>query len=147
MIDLYPTKCNICGGKVIYTENSTIYGKPYGSGYCYLCTQCGAYVGTHEPRPKEAFGILANKEMRDLKMACHELFDRKWLGKKKARKKRKDLYRWLSKLMNVPEEYCHFGYFDLEQLKKAYWILKTVENEDLVYDNQGNITNLINNKT
>ena len=49
-ICLYPKTCNICGGEVIYTTNDKIYGKRYGSGYCYLCTNCGAYVGTHRPR-------------------------------------------------------------------------------------------------
>ena len=30
MIDKYPTVCNLCGGKVIYTSNARIYGKEYG---------------------------------------------------------------------------------------------------------------------
>lgn len=75
MVDLYPTKCNLCGGKVIYTSNATIYGREYGSGYCYLCTCCGAYVGTNKVYPKTALGILANPEMRELKMQAHALFD------------------------------------------------------------------------
>ena len=29
MIDLHPIKCNICGGRVIYTSNTAIYGKAY----------------------------------------------------------------------------------------------------------------------
>ena len=64
MIDKYPTVCNLCGGKVIYTSNARIYGKEYGSGKCYLCTNCGAYVGTHKPRPREALGLLADAKMR-----------------------------------------------------------------------------------
>ena len=66
-IDLHPKKCNICGGLVIYTNNNLICGKSYGSGKCYLCTQCGSYVGTHEPRPTEALGLLADSQMRTLK--------------------------------------------------------------------------------
>lgn len=60
----YPKICNICGGKVIYCSNAEIYGVEYGSGKCYLCTKCGAYVGTHKPRPKEALGLLADEQMR-----------------------------------------------------------------------------------
>lgn len=75
---LRPTKCNLCGGNVIYTTNDRIYGKKYGSGYCYLCTACGAYVGTHRPRPKEALGILANERMKKGKRVCHEIFDKLW---------------------------------------------------------------------
>lgn len=47
MINTHPTRCNICGGPVTYGSNARIYGKEYGSGYCYLCERCGAYVGTH----------------------------------------------------------------------------------------------------
>ena len=46
MINTHPTRCNICGGAVTYGSNSRIYGREYGSGYCYLCEQCGAYVGS-----------------------------------------------------------------------------------------------------
>lgn len=131
-INLYPTECNICDGKVVYVSNSKIYGKTYGSGYCYLCTKCGAYVGTHEPRPKEALGILANKEMRDKKMKCHEIFDSMWKSEKtgKARHtKRVELYRKLADELNLSTKECHFGYFDLEILDRAYKILQRWEIE------------------
>lgn len=86
MIDTQPKICNICGGKVIYTSNAAIYhGRQYGSGYCYLCLNCRAYVGTHVPRPREAFGLLADEPMRKGKMMCHALFDPMWQGKKNAR--------------------------------------------------------------
>lgn len=29
--------------------------------------------------------------------------------------------------MNIPVKECHFGYFDMEQLKQAYKILKSWE--------------------
>ena len=62
MINTQPEVCNLCGGKVIYTSNARVYhGREYGSGYCYLCLACGAYVGTHKPHPKEALGLLADE--------------------------------------------------------------------------------------
>lgn len=139
MIDLCPKRCNICGGEVVYTSNASIYGRKYGSGYCYLCMQCGAYVGTHKPWPKRALGILANKEMRDLKMQCHEIFDSFWRGKPKAGKKRHDLYCWLAKEMNIPVEECHFGYFDQQQLEKALELLESVKSLSMQYDNCGRL--------
>ena len=48
MIDLYPKVCNLCGGPVEYVSNAMIYGRQYGSGFCYRCQSCGAYVGTHK---------------------------------------------------------------------------------------------------
>lgn len=125
MIDTQPEVCNICGGKVIYTSNACIYnGREYGSGYCYLCLNCGAYVGTHKPHPKEALGLLADERMRTGKIMCHELFDAMWKGKKHKKRERDDLYRWLAGEMGIPEEDCHFGYFNIDQLRQAYRILK-----------------------
>lgn len=122
-VDKRPTKCNLCGGFVIYTTNDKIYGKKYGSGYCYLCTKCGAYVGTHKPRPKEALGILSNAEMRKMRMSCHGLFDSKWKGKKKGSKIRCQLYEKLADEMGIDLKNCHFGYFNMEELVKAYNII------------------------
>lgn len=116
---LRPTICNICGGKVEYINNKQIYGRPYGSGFCYYCTNCGAYVGTHAIRPKEAFGILANEEMRQMKMKCHDIFDSMW----ETCAQRKRLYKWLAERLKIKYEDCHFGYFDMPMLKKAYAIL------------------------
>ena len=123
-MNLYPKVCNICGGDVIYTSNARIYGREYGSGKCYLCTNCGAFVGTHRPRPKEAMGILANAEMRELRKQCHDLFDTFWKGKKHALDKRGKCYAWLAGELNIPVEEWHFGYFDKDQLERALVILK-----------------------
>ena len=139
MIDLHPTRCNICGGHVVFTSNAAIYGKEYGSGKCYLCQSCGAYTGTHRPRPNEALGLLADDPMRKGKVMCHDLFDSMWKGKRKARKKRKDLYAWLADRMGIPVEECHFGYFDIHQLRQAYLILKTARGQEILYDNNGRI--------
>ena len=120
MIDLHPTKCNLCNGKVIYTTNDKIYGKQYGSGYCYLCLNCRAYVGTHKPYPTVALGILANEEMRNLKMKAHSLFDKKWIN----RKERNKCYEELAKQLGINSEECHFGYMDKDMLLKAIEILE-----------------------
>lgn len=126
-MELKPTKCNICGEEtVIYTSNKVIYGKEYGSGKCYYCTNCGAYVGTHKPRPEEALGLLATKEMRDMKMQCHDLFDAMWRNienKKEQHKARNKAYKRLARELNIPVEECHFGWFDMNMLTKAYDIL------------------------
>lgn len=118
-----PEICNICGGKVEYITNDKIYGQKYGSGYCYHCTNCGAYVGTHKERPKEALGLLADESMRKGKMMCHEIFDRQWRGKKDQAKERKIAYKKLATQMGIKEQDCHFGYFDLKMLQKAYKVL------------------------
>ena len=117
-----PIICNLCGGRVIYTTNDTIYGKKYGSGYCYYCKECGAYVGTHKPRPKEALGILANAKMREMKKKCHAIFDTLW----NMPQERKKCYKALAEKLSISVDECHFGYFDMYMLNKAYEILKEV---------------------
>lgn len=139
MINLYPTKCNLCGGPVAYVSNAVVYGREYGSGWCYLCKSCGARVGTHRPRPKEALGLLANAQMRKGKMMCHNLFDALWKGKNKASKKRGDLYCWLADQMEIDIADCHFGYFNLEQLRLAYKILLAVQDKQMLYDYRGHV--------
>ena len=128
-IDIHPTKCNLCGGNVIFTSNSVIYhGREYGSGKCYLCKSCGAYTGTHKPHPTEALGLLANKEMRKMKMKCHDIFDECWKNEPTSKKRhfaRKRAYKDLAEKLNISEKECHFGWFDMEMLNKAYEILQT----------------------
>ncbi len=121
----HPTVCNICGGKVSYVSNARVYGSRYGSGWCYLCESCGAYVGTHGPRPREAMGILADKRMRRLKMECHELFDRTW----ETNAERRERYARLANRLGIPVAECHFGYFDAPMLERALAILKEEGND------------------
>lgn len=124
-MNLRPQICNLCGGRVIFINNKRIYGKSYGSGKCYLCTKCGAYVGTHKNRPHNAMGILANKEMRDMKIKCHELFDKEWKKEKNRPKARKAAYKNLAHRLGIKVRDCHFGYFDLPMLNKVYELLKS----------------------
>lgn len=118
-IDLHPTVCNLCGGKTILTSNSIIYGKQYGSGKCYYCTKCGAFVGTHVPRPTIALGILSDENMRKMRKKCHHLFDSFW----HTSKERNQCYQRLAMALDIDITFCHFGYFDQEQLEKAYQVM------------------------
>lgn len=123
----------------MYMTNDHVYGKQYGSGYCYYCTECHAFVGTHRPWPKVALGVLADKHMRELKVECHNIFDKFWRGKPKAKKKRDDLYMWLANKMGIPIQDCHFGYFDRDELRRALKILCTVQHKTMCYDNCGRV--------
>lgn len=128
MVDLYPKTCNICGGEVEYLTIEQAYGPrarirfQYDtSGFCYRCTKCGAIVGTHKDRPLEALGLLADKEMAQLRQKAHKMFDKFWFGK--GNDKRTECYEQLAKDMGIPCEECHFAYFTKEQLEQAYSIL------------------------
>lgn len=120
----HPTVCNLCGGEVELVPNTQIYNVPYGTGKVYVCKQCGASVGTHKLHPDKALGILGNEEMRKLRRECHELFDKLWKPGDKRSMRRPDAYTWFAKKMKLAVEECHFGYFDVEQLRTAKKILK-----------------------
>ena len=78
-IDRYPVPivCPYCNSSVIFTSNAEIYGRQYGNGMCYKCTECNSYVGVHTGT-KIPLGRLADKELRELKKECHSLFDPVW---------------------------------------------------------------------
>ncbi|WP_216619040.1 zinc-finger-containing protein [Corallococcus carmarthensis] len=122
MIDKYPipTSCPYCCSAVIYTSNAVIYGREYGNGRCYKCTKCDAYVGVHN-RTNIPLGRLANRELRELKKECHALFDPIW--KQNKRIKREHAYERLAKVLGIPVNECHFGWFDKEMLLEAREIL------------------------
>ena len=138
MININPERCNLCGGKVIFTTNAVIYGREHGSGYCYLCTVCGAYVGTHTPRPHDALGILANDAMRQAKMRCHDLFDIHWINKGHDKKMyRSAMYKWLAKKLKISVNECHFGYFDLDMLNQAACYLEEIKERKIRLNSRG----------
>lgn len=121
--DLRPKKCNLCGGPVVFEK---VPRYVFESGRRYICTQCGAYVGTHKKHPRNAMGSLANFTMRELRKACHILFDKKWT----TYEERDIEYQKLASKLKIPFEECHFGYMDTKQLTKALEILRS---EDPVY--------------
>lgn len=122
--DVYPEKCNVCGGKVEYKKLIDAGIEPFQSGWGYICMDCGAYVGTHKNKPKEALGILAHGDTRYLRVLCHKEFDRHWIslaGKNRA-------YYRLSKLLGIPKEQCHFGHMDNDMLLESLKIMKNMGN-------------------
>jgi len=119
-----PVRCIYCGGNVIFTSNAEVYGKEYGNGKCYKCTNCDAFVGVHTGTDIP-LGILANKELRILKKHCHDLFDPSWQGKNNI--KRGQAYRILAKKLRIPAENCHFGWFGKKMLEKCVKIMSVTE--------------------
>jgi len=123
IIDYYPIPkvCKNCGAEVIFTSNAEIYGREYGNGRCYKCTKCDSYVGVHTGT-KVPLGILANKEEREMKKKCHDLFDELWHDSNQ----RTQVYKKLALALRIDIKRCHFGWFDYETLQRAYKIIKKI---------------------
>jgi hypothetical protein len=79
-----PKTCRYCGGKVILTDSSEIYGKSYGK--IYMCTNCNAFTGVHQNSDKP-LGTLANSILRVKRKEAHQVFDAFWKRKKMSREK------------------------------------------------------------
>lgn len=125
-----PKICTNCGSsKIRYTSNAEIYhGKQYGNGYCYLCDSCGASVGVHDTKKKIPLGRFATKELKELKMRCHSLFDVFWRSRQFTRT---DCYGYLASRLGLMLRETHFGWFDKEYLERAIDILENTTYKDI----------------
>lgn len=113
-----PTVCNICGEEAVReSSHMEIYGRVYSDWpYNYLCECCGAYVGMH-PFTNIPLGTLADTELRDLRKHSKYYFNKIW--EEECLLSRSDAYVELAKLMGIPAEQCHFGWFDKDQCRLA----------------------------
>lgn len=116
-----PKTCRYCGGKVILTDSSEIYGKSYGK--IYMCTNCNAFTGVHQNSNKP-LGTLANSILRIKRKEAHQVFDAFWKQKKMSRT---EGYKWLSKQMGIPFKATHIGYFEIEDCEAVIELCR--ENE------------------
>jgi len=104
--------CPYCNKKAEWVSNEKIYGRRYGKSYmCYYCKDCNAYVGCHN-NTKQPLGTMANKELRDLRIKAHSLFDQIW---KEGKMKRKEAYKFLEKNTGIK----HISWTSEEQCKKV----------------------------
>ena len=107
--------------------------------YAPCCFGGSPVIVTAARAAETRLGLLADSRMRKGEIMCHALFDALWRGKPKARRKRDALYEWLAGQMGLPLADCHFGYFDLQQLRQAYRLLSDVQGLPMRYDNRGRI--------
>jgi DNA-directed RNA polymerase subunit RPC12/RpoP len=122
-----PKTCRYCNSKVELVSNKEVYGREYGNGKCYKCVKCGAFVGVH-PDLKTPLGILADKELRELRKKAHGLFDRIWKNKKNYESRtraRNKAYKKLAEKLGIPYNECHFSWFDKDTILEAIEILET----------------------
>ena len=91
-------KCPYCNQLAKWTSNDVVYGRKYGKSFmCYWCKNCDAYVGCHN-NTKNPLGTMANKELRKLRIECHNLFDKLWKGGEMTRKQ---AYKYLEEKTGI----------------------------------------------
>ncbi len=121
-------KCPYCLKQAEYVTSKEFYGQQYKNNL-YVCYPCDARVGTHG-KGKRPLGTMANKQLRALRMSCHQVFDNRWKNKKRGKSKaRKKAYLWLQEAMNLSEKEAHIGKFNKEQCFK---LLEIMRNEEVI---------------
>ncbi len=109
-------KCPYCGEVPEFVDSDAVYNVSYGM--IYQCKPCNAYVGVHKGTDK-ALGRLANKPLREAKIAAHAAFDKLW---KEGSMSRKDAYKYLSGRLSIPIQYTHIGYLSVATCKQVVLI-------------------------
>lgn len=126
-----PTECPHCGSPVDIAHHRDIYGSECGSWpWMYVCTgeDCDARVGMH-PFTNLPLGTMATAAERRARQWAKQPFEQLWKGRVvyrggvRVRLKpvmtRSQAYQALAKALCIPEEHCHFGYFDIETCRRA----------------------------
>lgn len=120
-----PIWCVSCGkevyaelvnGKDVYPHREDLAKLPF-----WRCPNCGNWVGTHykTKTPLKPLGVIANKQMKFLRIAIHNRLDEIW---ENGTMSRSQCYRWLSKRLGY--EY-HTG--NLKSIAEARKVLDLVE--------------------
>ena len=146
-------KCPYCGGKAHLRDSSSVYHNFNYKGKMYVCEnfpKCDSYVGCH-PNTTKPLGRMANKKLRTMKSKAHYYFDPLWKNRLFARNKslshnRTKAYQWLAKQLDLPENKCHIGLFDVDMCRKVIQICKRKQLEEGIYINDYSMSRGYRNK-
>lgn len=114
--DKYPGKqtdlpCGECGADMILRNSK--YGPFYG---CSRFPECRGAHGAHPDG--SPLGIPADKETKRWREKCHEVFDQLWKDHSYGYS-RKEAYRVLQVVTDLPKEDAHISKFDIKTCKLA----------------------------
>lgn len=136
--------CQYCGDKTRFDFGNREYH----------CDSCNAKIGCHKDTIDKSLGSVANLELQLMRTNVHEYFDKLWnysflygIKTKPERmstpeylrnwrnKCRMTAYKWLASKMDVVNEHCHIGMFDLSHCEKALKIcIEYCNQPDLFYN-------------
>lgn len=122
-------KCPYCGAEAVLKDANFIYqtnqSKEWGKVWvCSNYPECDAYVGCHKGTTLP-LGRLANEKLRTLKAEAHKQFDPIW---KSGLMNRREAYKWLASMLNIPLEECHMGMFDIKMCQQVINLCKKQNN-------------------
>ena len=127
-------KCPYCGGEMLLEKATKVYPnnrKADKWGYVWVCEKfpkCDSYVGCH-PNTTIPLGRPANARLRTLKKEAHRQFDPIW---KSGLTSRREAYKWLAEMLDIPVEDCHIGMFDVRQCQTVIHLCRSQDNPVIV---------------
>lgn len=105
-------RCPYCGSLASKRPASYIYGESADKNkYLFVCDcypKCNSYVAATEKG--QPMGTLANKELRQKRIAAHKSIDRIW---KKGFMTKEQVYVWLQSKLNMTDKEMHIGKFGI----------------------------------
>jgi ssDNA-binding Zn-finger/Zn-ribbon topoisomerase 1 len=110
--------CPDCGAKLLWKVSR--FGDFYGCEK-WVETGCKGSIGVHYGT-KEPLGIPAPKHVRELRIKCHDGFDKLW--KNGGKLTRKEAYKWLQEKMCLDGSKAHIAMFDEGQCLKLISFLE-----------------------
>lgn len=108
--------CPECEGTLVLRDSK--YGPFYG---CCNFPQCKAAHGAYPDG--SPLGIPADKETKRWREKCHEVFDRLWKDHSYGYS-RKQAYRVLQVVTDLPKEDAHISKFDIKTCK---YVIKEIK--------------------
>lgn len=86
-------EARLTNGQETYKHRPDLYSLPF-----WICDICKNFVGTHHNSDDKTkpLGVIANKELKQLRVKIHSIIDPIW---KSGKEDRKALYARLSKLL------------------------------------------------
>lgn len=103
-------------GKDVYPHRPDLAELPF-----WQCPYCGNFVGCHHKShtPLKPLGVIANKQIKMLRVAIHKQLDGLW---KDHVLSRRECYMWLSKQLGYQ---YHSG--EIKSIKEAKRVLELVQ--------------------
>ena len=102
--------CPHCGAIATIRPASEIYRDPNATGELYVCSnfpRCNSYVGVH-PGTRLPLGVLANGDVRNLRIKAHRRLDKIW---QYGIMTRQESYAWLAAKLGIRLRDTHIGMF------------------------------------
>jgi hypothetical protein len=130
--DMPSIPCPKCNGKAWLTLASVLY-KKLGRKYIYWCKPCDTRVGCHKDTT-QPLGTPADAELRREREFLHKRIDPIWKADLQQRrtvdphykesKAKTKFYQRFATAMELNEDDCHIGKFDLAACRRATDLVK-----------------------